>query len=163
MIPLLIDLKNESVLIAGGGGVAKRRLELLLAEEASITLVSPEIDSDIKEWISQERLTWLPRKIEEKDLSGYRLIVAATNDSEVNRWISETAGKHTLVNVVSKASEGNVQVPKILKKGRLTISISTGGASPKVSKELGNKIMQLLDDDLAEKLDLLWDERNNRK
>ncbi|MCD7033847.1 precorrin-2 dehydrogenase [Metabacillus sp. GX 13764] len=161
MIPLLIDLKNEPVLIAGGGSIALRRLQLLLEEEALLTIISPEAGQEIADLAKNGRITWHQREISLEDLEGYRLIIAATNDSELNSKIADAARKHTLVNVVSRAENGNIQVPKIVKKGKLTLSVSTGGASPALAKEIGGKIEQLLDNDIEAQLDEQWKKRKD--
>lgn len=161
MIPLLIDLKNQPVLIAGGGSIALRRLLLLLEEEALLTVISPDARQEIADLAKNGRLIWHQREISMEDLEGYRLIIAATNDGELNSKIADSVRKHTLVNVVSRAEHGNIQVPKIIKKGRLTLSVSTGGASPALAKEIGEKIEQLLDADIEAQLDEQWEKRKN--
>ncbi|WP_299831043.1 NAD(P)-dependent oxidoreductase [uncultured Metabacillus sp.] len=163
MIPLHIDVKGKQILIVGGGKIAFRRLLLFLHEGANITLISPEVIPEIEEYARQNKLHWIKKEIEQADLEQVFLIIAATNDPSINEWIAEQAGVNQLVNVVSKAEKGNVIVPESVKKGRLTLSVSTNGASPKLAKQICEQLSEQFDDRFINELDKMYELRKNHK
>ena len=163
MQPLLIDLTNKDVLVVGGGQIALRRLLLFIEEGAIVTVVSPEVVPDIEELFKQGKIHWFEKEIELQDLDKAFMIIAATNDSDLNEWIAENAKTNQLVNNVSNAKKGNVTVPKSVKKGRLTLSVSTNGASPKLAKQICEQFSNQFDDHFIRNLDQLYKDREIRK
>ncbi|MFS0879921.1 precorrin-2 dehydrogenase [Bacillus sp. 7586-K] len=163
MIPLHIDVKGKKVIVVGGGKIAYRRLCLFLAEGANITVISPNVISEIEELFHLGKITWLEKKIELSDLKNAFFIIAATNDASINEWIAANIEENQLINIVSNAKLGNVTVPKTVKKGKLILSVSTSGASPKLSKEISEKLIEQFEDDFIEELDKLYVERELNK
>ncbi|MGN7941284.1 NAD(P)-dependent oxidoreductase [Virgibacillus sp. 6R] len=163
MIPLHIDVKGKKVIVVGGGKIAYRRLCLFLAEGANITVISPNVISEIEELFHLGKITWLEKKIELADLKNAFFIIAATNDASINEWIAANIEENQLINIVSNAKLGNVTVPKTVKKGKLILSVSTSGASPKLSKEISEKLIEQFEDDFIEELDKLYVERELNK
>ncbi|MDQ0227117.1 NAD(P)-dependent oxidoreductase [Metabacillus niabensis] len=163
MIPLHIDVKGKKVIVVGGGKIAYRRLCLFLAEGANITVISPNVISEIEELFHLGKITWLEKKIELEDLKNAFFIIAATNDASINEWIAANIEENQLINIVSNAKLGNVTVPKTVKKGKLILSVSTSGASPKLSKEISEKLIEQFEDDFIEELDKLYVERELNK
>ena len=159
MLPLHINLSGKRIIIAGGGNVALRRLKTVLPEGADITVISPEALPEIKKLADEGRIRWIPRRIEMKDLKPAFFIIAATNDRGVNQEIAANASETQLVNCVSKAEQGSVYMPKIIRKGRIQVSVSTSGASPAHTKRLSENIEPLMTDDLAEEVDRLFEKR----
>ncbi|OCB99366.1 Precorrin-2 dehydrogenase [Bacillus amyloliquefaciens] len=159
MLPLHINLGGKKIIIAGGGKVALRRLKTVLPEGSDITVISPEVLPEIKKLADEGRIRWIPRRIEMKDLKPAFFIIAATNDQIVNQEIAANASETQLVNCVSKAEQGSVYMPKIIRKGRIQVSVSTSGASPAHTKRLAENIEPLMTDDLAEEVDRLFEKR----
>jgi precorrin-2 dehydrogenase/sirohydrochlorin ferrochelatase len=163
MIPLLINVKNKNVLIVGGGKIALRRLLLFLEEGAVVTVVSPVAAPEIIELSKLNQINWLEKKVEITDLQHAFIIIAATNDSKINEWIAENVSENQLVNVVSSAEKGNVTVPKSVKKGRLTLAVSTNGASPRLASQICNQLSNQFDDRFIKELDQLYENRVIKK
>jgi len=163
MLPLHIDVNNRQVLVIGGGKIAYRRLLLFLDEGANITVISPEIINDIEDLSQKKQILWKQKKVELSDLQQAFIIVAATNDPAVNEWVSENVNNHQLVNVASDMTKGNFIVPKSVKKGRLSISVSTNGASPKRAKEICEHLSSQFDEEYINELDRLYDQRQQNK
>lgn len=163
MIPLHIDVENRHVLIVGGGKIAYRRLQLFLKEGAIVTVISPEIIKEIKVLSDEKQISWKQKKVELSDLQHAFIIITATNDPNVNEWVSANVNEFQLVNVASDMNKGNFIVPKSVKKGRLSISVSTNGASPKLAKEISEQLTKQFDDDFIEKLDQLFEQRQKKK
>ncbi|PCK21603.1 precorrin-2 dehydrogenase [Bacillus pumilus] len=163
MLPVHLDLTNKQVLIAGGGPVAARRANALGAEPCSITVVSPHICDEMAHVIETYELNWKEKKVGAEDLKDAFFIVAATNDPVVNEWITHTAQPHQLVNCVSQSELGNVIMPKVVKAGKVTISVSTSGASPARTKQLAAAIENLLEQEDVDALDALYMERKTQQ
>ncbi|MGD6816229.1 precorrin-2 dehydrogenase/sirohydrochlorin ferrochelatase family protein [Metabacillus sp. 84] len=163
MIPFMIDLTDKPVLIAGGGAVAVRRLKLFLRENARITVISPEADGEIQELHAKGLLEWKQRPFALDDLTGYLLVVAATDDREVNKSIAVNANPLQLVNIADEAMEGNTQVPSHASKGRLTLAVHTGGASPARAREICIALLNEIEEGTIDELDTLYEERREKK
>ncbi|MCE0739057.1 precorrin-2 dehydrogenase/sirohydrochlorin ferrochelatase family protein [Bacillus sp. G16] len=162
MLPLHISLEKKKVVIAGGGTIALRRLKTVLSEGADITLVSPDVEPEIKKMADNRRIRWASRTIEKEDYLDAFLIIAATDNAAVNKEIAQTASPFQLVNCVSEAELGNVYMPKIVKRGHVTVSVSTNGASPKHTKELSEKVDELIDGDFVAEVDRLYHVRRKK-
>lgn len=163
MLPLHIDVKGRNVVVVGGGKIALRRLRLFLEEGAHITIVSPHVVEEIEMLSLEKRLLWIKKKVELSDLDSAFIIIAATNDPSLNEWVSKNAHKNQLVNVVSQVEQGNFLVPKSVKKGRLSLSVSTNGASPKLAKEICEQLSNQFDDSFIQELDELYEQRLKKK
>ncbi|MFE0303293.1 MULTISPECIES: precorrin-2 dehydrogenase/sirohydrochlorin ferrochelatase family protein [Bacillus] len=163
MLPVHLDLNNKHVLIAGGGRIAARRTSALCMEPCSITIVSPDICDEMANLIETYQLTWKKKKVDAEDVKDAFLIVAATDDPSVNEWMTQSALPHQLVNCVSQSELGNVIVPKVVRAGKVTISVSTSGASPARTKQLAAAIETLLEQEDVDALDELYIERKKRQ
>ncbi len=154
MLPLHINIKGKSAVIAGGE-IAARRLKTVLAERASATVISPEASEEMLGLIKEHGIEWKKKKAEPGDFKDAFLIILATDDHEVNKRIAASAAPDQLVNVASEAELGNVYVPKIINRGNITISVSTNGASPRHTIKLAGQIEDLIDDELVQEIDEL--------
>ncbi|MER0466256.1 precorrin-2 dehydrogenase [Bacillus cabrialesii subsp. cabrialesii] len=162
MLPLHISLEKKKVVIAGGGSIALRRLKTVLSEGADITLVSPDVEPEIKQMADNRSIKWISRTIEKDDYLDAFLIIAATDNAAVNKEIAQAASPFQLVNCASHAELGNVYMPKIVKRGHVTVSVSTNGASPKHTKELAGKVDELIDGDFVAEVDRLYQVRRKK-
>ncbi len=135
--PMYVELANKKCVVVGGGRVAQRKVEELLSTGAQIRLISPEARKEIQELAEEEVLQWERREFEPKDLEGAFLAFAATDREEVNRRVAKEAHKRgALVNVADLPELCDFLVPSIVRRGDLTIAISTKGASPALAKRL---------------------------
>jgi siroheme synthase-like protein len=137
-MPICLDLLGERCLVVGGGKVALRKITVLKQFGAKITCLSPKVIEGLEELIDEGGIAYIKGKYSDRvSLKGYKLVVAATDDSEINARIARRGrGEHVLVNVVDGSSRGDVIMPAILKKGALTIGVSTGGYSPVRAKKV---------------------------
>ncbi len=135
--PVFLDLQGQSCVIVGGGAVAWRKAKVLLACGAQVTVVSPEVVRPLQVLSRWRRLRWVPRRFKPGDLAHAFLVVAATDDQPVNRAVSRGARRlRRLVNVVDQPALCSFIVPSIMRRGAITMAISTAGASPALSKWL---------------------------
>ncbi len=130
-IPLIVDLTGRRCLVVGGGPVATRRAEALLAAGATVRIVAPALTPALREAASSGRVEWRDRPHVDDDAVGCTLVVAATDDLEVNRAVAADAARHgALCNRADRAEEGDVVVPAAIHREQLTVAVSTAGASP---------------------------------
>jgi len=142
-----IDLRGRSVLVVGGGRVAVEKVHGLLDCEARVTVVAPCV---------QEELRRLPvrivtRAFEPDDVEGHLLVLAATDDREMNRRVSVAAAdRSTLCNVADDPELCSFILPALVRRDPILVGVSTGGASPALAQRLRDDIGDLLRPEHAE-------------
>ncbi|MFC3041440.1 NAD(P)-binding protein [Virgibacillus xinjiangensis] len=157
--PLMIDLNEKQAVIVGGGLVAARRAQTLLEGGAKITIVSPDIHEILQSEWEKGRLLWEQKQFEPGDLDDAFLIIAATNQPEVNESVIQAAPPNTLVNAAADAKRGNVEFPSFFRRGNLSISVSTNGASPGLSSKIKVELQQEYNEDYEAYVDFLAESR----
>lgn len=135
-MPLMIDLTNKNVVIVGGGTVASRRAQTLSQYVEHMTVISPTITEKFQNMVDKGVVIWKEKEFEPSDIVDAYLVIAATNEPCVNEAVKQALPEHTLFNNVGDASNGNVVFPSALHRDKLTISVSTDGASPKLTKSI---------------------------
>lgn len=126
--PFFVELEGKEGLVAGGGRVALRKIEKLLPYGPRLTVVSPKFREEIRQLPG---LTLLQGVFQENLLEGKYFVIAATDDRELNRRISRLCQeKHILVNVADDREACGFVFPSLVKRGKLSVGISTQGASP---------------------------------
>jgi len=155
VFPLGLMAEGKDCLVVGGGKVATRKVRLLLDAKAHVTVVSPEITSDLKDLAEHGKITYLPRGFADSDVCDRLLVFAATDKRATNRQILESAKKN---NVMSSSADGNwilgdFVTPATYRKGELTISVSTGGRSCRKSRLIKENLARHAD--LVDSTDLI--------
>lgn len=140
-IPLFIDIKNRKILVFGGGGVGERKARLF--REGDVTVISPSFTPGLEELARESAIRLDRRSVSAEEIPALIdsafLVVAATGDKALNESIV-SACKNGSVLVNSATGESPVTVPSVIKRGDVTIGISTGGKSPAMSRYLRMKI-----------------------
>ncbi|HOO38956.1 MAG TPA: bifunctional precorrin-2 dehydrogenase/sirohydrochlorin ferrochelatase [Deltaproteobacteria bacterium] len=145
--PIFVDLRGKPVVVVGGGMVAYRKIETLLAAGAKVKVIAPAI---IKEISSMREVEIVEKDYESGDLSGAVLVIAATDDESTNLAVSEDSSVlRIFCNVVDKPSLCSFIVPSIIEKGPIKIAISTGGVSPALSRKMRREIGGCIGDEFA--------------
>ncbi len=140
-LPIFLDLKQKPCLVVGGGDVAARKVSLLLKAQADVTVVSPELQHELADWLAEGKITHVAREFEDADIKQPVLIFAATDNTGVNQRVSELANERGIaVNVVDKPSAGSFITPSIIDRSPVQIAISTGGASPVLARMIRTKL-----------------------
>jgi precorrin-2 dehydrogenase/sirohydrochlorin ferrochelatase len=138
-----LKLTNRRCLVVGGGGIGLEKAEGLLACDASVTVVAPEICEPLHGLVEEGSVTWERRPYRADDLEGAFMVIAATNDSEVNIGVYDDAERRAmLVNVVDVPPLCNFILPAVVRTGPLAIAISTAGASPALAKRMKSQIAE---------------------
>ena len=135
--PVYLDLVGKPCVVIGGGDVAERKVRGLVECDAGVTVISPEATLGIRELAEQGGLIWEDREYRQGDLKGVFLAIAATDQSSVNQTIAdEAANEGVILNVVDNASLCGFIAPAILRRGEVTVALSTGGASPALARKI---------------------------
>ncbi len=150
---MFVELDNKKVLIVGGGKVALRKAEKLLPYGPEITVVAPEICDELS---LMQGIRTVTGSFSDELLQDADVVIAATDDRELNRHISELCrSDKTPVNTVDDSELCSFLFPCLIKNGSLSIGISTGGASPTAAISFKHKISSLIPDNTDEILDYL--------
>jgi precorrin-2 dehydrogenase / sirohydrochlorin ferrochelatase len=156
-IPIMMDFQNKEVVIVGGGEVAKKRLQLLANTGAHITVVSPDLLPELQALRERKVFTWKNKEFQAEDVSNAKVVIIATNNPAVNQYVRESAPKTAFVNHTENAERGNFIFPASLQRGKLTVSISTGGASPYLASNIKNQFESMFDDQYGIFVDFLYE------
>jgi precorrin-2 dehydrogenase/sirohydrochlorin ferrochelatase len=159
--PICLDIKNRKCLVVGGGRVGTRKVHTLLACGARVTVVSPEITSELAEAARQARIELKLRAYRTSDLDGAFLVIGATNDDALNRQVHQDAEKTgRLCNIADQPHLCNFVLPALACQGDLIIAISTSGSSPAFAKHLRRRLQAQFGPEYARFLDLMGAVRN---
>jgi len=135
--PIFLDLNNQKVLVVGGGTVAERKIQNLLRYGCHIYVVSPHLTPHLNQLIAEKKIYYLPHGALGKALNEAFMVIAATDDPEVNSQIASQAKERgLLINAVDQPGDCNFIMPSIVQRGDLQIAISTAGKSPALAKRI---------------------------
>ena len=156
-----LKLSGRRCVVIGGGDIGLEKVEGLLACDADVTLIAPEVHPALREHAEEGSIRWERRAYAgPKDLDGALMVIAATDDSEVNIGVSEDAeARSMLVNVVDVPPLCNFILPAIVRSGPLAIAISTAGASPALAKRMKREVSELFGEEYAQLAVMLNDVR----
>jgi precorrin-2 dehydrogenase / sirohydrochlorin ferrochelatase len=155
-IPIFLQVEGKPCLVIGGGPVARRKVEALVAAGAAITVISPEVDAALAGMAESGRIALLRRPYRQGDMAGHHLVYAATNDRQLQRDLFEEACRlNILINVADAPELCSFIVPSVLRRGRLHVAISTEGASPATARVLRERMNQWLGDELEVLLEVM--------
>jgi uroporphyrin-III C-methyltransferase/precorrin-2 dehydrogenase/sirohydrochlorin ferrochelatase len=139
--PLFATLQGQPCLLVGGGHVAARKARQLLAADAVVTVVAPELCTELSAAVADGRLQHDRQRFVPESITNYLLVIAATSDRTVNRQVASAATKALrLCNVVDDPELSSFIMPAVIDRAPLMIAISTGGASPVLARLLRERI-----------------------
>ena len=154
--PVYLNLKNKRVVVIGGGEVAERKVEPLLGAGASITLISPEVTPRLALLARENQLQLRRRAYASGDCDGAALVLSATDDPETSRRIFQDATKAgALVNTADQPALCDFIMPAVVRRGDITIAVSTGGTSPGLAARLRGAISEIIGPEYARLAELL--------
>ncbi|MGQ9688211.1 MAG: precorrin-2 dehydrogenase/sirohydrochlorin ferrochelatase family protein [Desulfobaccales bacterium] len=154
--PLFALIDGRPCLVVGGGAVGERKVRDLLRAGAQVTVVSRDLTPGLAELVRAGRLRYIQSDFDPKHLEGMTLVIGATDDQEVNRQVSAAAQARGLfVNIVDAPELCTFIVPAQVRRGPLTIAVSTGGASPALARQLREQLEQQFGEDFGRYLRVL--------
>jgi precorrin-2 dehydrogenase/sirohydrochlorin ferrochelatase len=137
LYPIFLDLSGRRCVVVGGGEVANRKARKLLQARAEVVVISPELRPELESVATEIHR----RPYEAGDLEGACLAFAATDAREVNAAVADEAEERGIpVNVADRPSEGDFALPSVLRRGRLQVAVSTGGASPTLARRIRGEL-----------------------
>ena len=149
-LPLFHKLTDVRCVVVGGGVVAARKVKLLQAASASIVVIAPALCEALTEQRDAGVLEHVNRTFQVEDLADASLVIAATNDEDVNRLVSEQAQARRIpVNVVDNAALSTVIFPSIVDRNPLLIAISSSGRAPTLARQLRGRLEAMLPRDIG--------------
>ena len=161
--PINLNVENKKCVVVGGGNVAYRKICGLLDAGAIVEVIAPEICAEIQKIVDAGQVTLIREKFSADKISNGLILIAATDDVEVNRSVVETARvKKFLVNVVND-SDGDFTVPSKIQRGDFLLTVSTGGNSPAFSKFVREMLEAEFDSNFGEGLKLIAELRREVK
>ncbi len=145
--PAFLNISGRKVVVVGGGAVAERKVLALMAAGAVVTVISPSLTPRLFREKEKKALRHIGRWYRKGDLNGSFLVIAATDSPAVNSRVARDAGAP--VNVVDVPKECTFIAPSLVRRGPLTIAISTGGKSPAFAGTLRKELERLYGPDVA--------------
>lgn len=143
--PILINLQRFDCLVVGGGKVACRKVLSLLKFNADITVVAPKISKPILELAKQNRIRVIKKSYSSEYIEGIGVVFCATDNPATNKAVRrDCTKKGILLNVADEPELCDFIMPANVIRDDLTISVSSQGKAPFFTKEMKNKIEQLI-------------------
>jgi uroporphyrin-III C-methyltransferase/precorrin-2 dehydrogenase/sirohydrochlorin ferrochelatase len=134
-LPIFLKLQGRPCAVIGGGEVAARKVSLLLAAGACVTVTAPALGATLAREAREGRIGHRPTRYDPDALDGSALVIAATDDREVNATVSRDAQARQLpVNVVDDPELCSFIMPAIIDRSPMIVAVSTGGASPVLAR-----------------------------
>lgn len=154
--PAFLKLEGKKCVVIGGGKVAERKIRSLLEANAIVFLISPDATPFLAKLAEEEKITWIKDTFKPDYLEGAWLVFACTNQREVQREVFQACEERKIFcNVVDQPDVSSFIVPSVVKRGALTLAISTSGASPAVSRRLRERLERLFGEEYASYLELM--------
>ncbi|MGB9699891.1 MAG: precorrin-2 dehydrogenase/sirohydrochlorin ferrochelatase family protein [Thermodesulfobacteriota bacterium] len=148
--PVFLNLQGKLCIVVGGGRVAERKVQGLLRAGAVVKVISPRWTQKLAKLKEQGKIIGHLRHFRSTDMKKAYLVIAATNDHAVNEKIYQQAEEQKiLVNVVDDPKHSSFIVPALVKKGEITLAISTSGRSPALARFLRQKLEKVLGPEYA--------------
>jgi siroheme synthase-like protein len=155
-----LKLKGRRCVVVGGGEIGLEKVEGLLSCDGDVTLVAPEAVGELEALAREGSIRWERRDYRPEDLEGSFMVIASTDDTDVNIGIYDDAERRAmLVNVVDVPPLCNFILPAIVRTGPLAIAISTAGASPALAKRMKREVGELFGEEYATLAVMLNDAR----
>ena len=149
--PLFVNLENKKILVIGGGKIAYKKITKILEYSANVTIVAEKIEEEKLLQLENVKIVDNKRIENDKDtieelVKDYFLVIAATNDEELNENIAKICdSRGILINNISSKTEMNAMFGGIVKNDEFQIAVSTGGKNCRRSRAMKSEIQKILD------------------
>ena len=160
--PVFLDLADRPSLVVGGGPVAEGKVAGLLAAGARVTVVSPTVTAPLAGWAAEGRVTHRARAYRAEDLDGQQVAFVATDDAAVTRAVAaDGRARGVWVNAADEPARCDFILPAVIRRGRLVVAVSTGGASPAAARAIREELEGYLTEDHAALVELAAEARDD--
>jgi len=163
-LPIMLRLQDRKVLVVGGGQVATRKVAMLLRAGASVRLVADTVDPALAQTLSEPPHEVLQKRFQPEHVDGVTLVVAATNNNEVNLQVCEQSRERGVpVNVVDNPALCDFIFPSIVDRSPVIVAVSSGGKSPVLARLLRSRLETYIPSGFGNLADLLGNYREKVK
>jgi precorrin-2 dehydrogenase/sirohydrochlorin ferrochelatase len=141
--PINLSIAGRRCVVVGGGEVAARKIATLLDCNGLVEVISPELVPALQRLRQQGELLWRARPFCPGDLAGAFLVVAATDDEQVQAEVfAEASANGQLVNVADVPARCNFILPALVSRGDLVLAVSTAGKSPALARRISRELAE---------------------
>ena len=145
LFPLFVELDGRPCVVIGGGAVAERKVAALLDAGAVVTVVSPALSPALAGLVADGRIAHVARGYTSGDLIGVALAFAATDDGAINADVAhEGRLRGVWVNAADDPAHCDAILPAVVRRGGVTVAVSTGGASPALARAVRERLERAL-------------------
>lgn len=150
--PMFTDLRDKECLVVGGGTIALQKVRILSDFDARITVIAKRIDESIAELSKEaDNINIMQKAFEPDDINNMSLVVAATDDKNINHRISVLCkGAGIPVNAVDQKDDCTFIFPAYVREKDIVVAVSSGGNSPLMTREIKKKVKDVLNPVLGE-------------
>lgn len=158
--PIFLDMDNRRCVVIGGGAVAERKVLGLLQAKAVVTVISPAVTKGLESLLTQGAIRHVARKYEAGDLDDHDIAFVATDDSEINNAVfREARSRSVWVNCADDPEHCDFILPSVLRRGDLTVAVSTGGATPALARAIREELETYFTADYGRLVEVLAETR----
>ena len=162
--PMFLNISGKRCVVIGGGQVARRKVRTLLEHGANVEIISPDLCPELNKLAETGEVKVLRRHYQAGDLQGVFLVIAASDDSEINRQVvKEAKGKSVLVNAADDPENSDFIAPSSVRRGDMTIAVSTTGRSPALTRKIRTRLEKEFGDEYASLVNLIAEVRTEVK
>ncbi len=162
--PLFLSVSGMKCVVVGGGKVALRKVRSLLDHGAIVSVISPECCPELKQLGRCGEVCIMNRAFQPGDLEGTLIAIASTDEHETNLRVAQEARERgILVNVVDDPVNSDFIVPSCLKRGEITIAISTAGLSPALARKIRSRLENEIGQEYASLVRMIGEVRREIK
>jgi siroheme synthase-like protein len=139
--PIYLEMAGRRCLVVGGGEVAERKVASLLEAGAKVAAISPEATDNLLHWSRENRIEFIARRYQSGDLAGYDLVFVATDEPDVSTQVCNEARRLGVwVNAADDPARCDFILPSVLRRGDLTVAVSSGGRSPALARVIREEL-----------------------
>jgi len=150
--PLFFRFAGRKILVVGGGKVAERKVRMLLESGANVILVAPDASDYLANLAKDKIITWNKRKYIPGEAGDYAMVIATTNNAQVNHQIyADAAVAHIPLNVVDQPDLCSVIFPAIVRRGDMVVAVASDGKAPFLTKSFKEELERQIPQSLGKK------------
>jgi len=162
--PIFLNIRGKRCVVIGGGQVALRKTRALIEHGANVEVISPDLCPELRRLAESQEVRVSSREYQPGDLRGAFVVIAATDNSDINQKVAEEAKRNAvLVNVVDDAENSHFILPSYLRRGDITVAVSTAGKSPALARKIRTKLEKDLGNEYASLTNLISEVRAEAK
>jgi len=144
--PIFLNIQGRKCVVVGGGEVAERKVQSLVEHGAFVTVISPRLSQGLAKLVKKGTIQLLMRDYQPGDLENALIVIAATDNTTINREVAREGQQNgVLINVVDDPKHSDFIVPSLLRRGDISIAVSTSGKSPALSKKIRTELERIFD------------------